>query len=89
MSRPLALNHLEVDYLEQAQITVNIFGMDDARLDAIDREVVTYLMKHVMKSTITNCVSEILNQYDNPQEKVYAAYSVGMLIGHMKGRVSE
>jgi len=89
MSRPLALNHLEVDYLEQTQITVNIFGMDDARLDAIDREVVTYLMKHVMESTITNCVSEIINYYDNPEERVYAAYSVGMLIGYMNGRVSE
>ena len=75
--------------MEQAQITVNIFGLDDARLDTIDREVVTYLMKHVMESTITNCVSDIINQYDNPEERVYAAYSVGMLIGHMKGRVSE
>ena len=35
--------------MEQTQIIVNIFGLDDARLDAIDREVVTYLMKHVME----------------------------------------
>jgi len=75
--------------LEQTQIIVNIFGLDDARLDAIDREVVTYLMKHVMESTITNCVSEIINNYDNLEERVYAAYSVGMLIGHMTGRAAE
>lgn len=75
--------------MEQTQITVNIFGLDDARTDTINREVVTYLTEHTLESTVTNCVSEIINSYDNPEEKVYAAYAIGMLLGHMKAATSQ
>jgi len=59
----------------------SVFGLSEIRCEEIEGEIADMFKEDIMtKKTVTSMINHVVTRY-NDLEKIFAAYTIGMIIG--------